>query len=150
MLIFYIRGSRGNKFFCVPVFSTRRFSINYAGIGFARICEMGNAFERINKSGINLTSPSRELRSRAWRGRGTGTGGCCFARKSEKKDSRFCETLPRPAFLSVPLDGGGGEGRKARVERGDYDGAKSSKIFHLPTSRRELALSPPLVSDGER
>jgi len=38
------------------VFSTPRFSINHSGIGFARIYEMENAFERLNKSGINLTS----------------------------------------------------------------------------------------------
>lgn len=34
------------------VFSTPRFSINHAGIGFARICEMGNACEGLNKSDV--------------------------------------------------------------------------------------------------
>lgn len=46
-----------NKFFCVSgcaraVYSTPRFSINYGGIGFVGICEMGNAFERLNKSDV--------------------------------------------------------------------------------------------------
>lgn len=67
MLISYIRERLGETNFSAcpdvrTVFSTPRFSINHGEIGFPRICEMENAFERLNKSGINLTSQSRELR----------------------------------------------------------------------------------------
>lgn len=61
MLISYIRERLGETNFSAcpdvqTVFSTPRFSINHGKIGFPRICEMENAFERLNKSGINLTS----------------------------------------------------------------------------------------------
>jgi hypothetical protein len=101
MLIFHILGELGKQIFLraalrgPPVFSTPRFSINYAGIGFARICEMGNAFERINKSAINLTSPRAANCGTAWR---RGDRRLLPRAGIREKDPRFSAQLTLPPF----------------------------------------------------
>lgn len=97
------------------MFSTPRFSINHGGIGFARICEMGNAFERLNKSDVielRIAGPTA--------GRGEGRereGGARLLPRIAEEEPR--EFLPY-GFLSVL--------RNRSVGPSD-DGAESSKFF---------------------
>jgi len=72
---------------------------------------MGNAFERINKSGINLTSPSRELRG-DW---GREMGVAVASRGDPKKRFAIFRGTHLAAFLLVPI---GGAGRKVASRMG--------------------------------